>query len=286
MVNSDLGEGSRWPDFLIVGAMRSGSTSLTRYLDDHPEIFMATPKEVGYFLHNFNRGEDWYTAHFANAGDNRKAGEATPSYMVNARAVSRIKQCVPEALLIVILREPVSRAYSHYWMRRERNRESRSFSEVVQIELAGVEELDDGEETGYLGHSLYARHLSRLLEVFPRKQLHVTILEELMRDASAVYRGVCTALGVDPDHVPRGLGRPINSYVTFRSEEVRTLARRLPKPLRRGVDRLNTRRNAVYPAIDPSLAQQLAEFFSPHNRDLERIIGRPIPDWDRSSRSL
>lgn len=279
----DIGKGSRWPDFLIVGAMRSGSTSLTRYLNDHPEIFMATPKEVGYFLHNYDRGEDWYRAHFADAGASRKAGEATPSYMVSADAITRIKHSVPDALLMVILREPVSRVYSHYWMRRERQRESRSFSVVVQNELAGADVLDNDEETDYLSHSLYARHLERLLNVFPRKQLHVVILEELARDAHAVYRAICIALGVNPDYVPRGLGRAVNSYVTFRSKKVRGLARQFPKPLRRSVDRLNTRRSAEYPAIDPSIANELAAFFAPHNRELEMIIGRSIPDWNRSS---
>jgi hypothetical protein len=264
--------------------MRSGTTSLTRYLDDHPEVFMAKPKEVGYFLHEYHRGERWYLSHFENSSSATKVGEGTPAYMVSQLAIDRIKATIPEAVLIAVLREPVRRAYSHYWMRRARGRENEEFGKVVELELQRSSLIEEGN-VGYLGHSLYVHHVRRMLEAFPGGRVHIVILEELRSNPERLYRDLCRVLDVDPEHLPESLGVPVNKYVTFRSRRLRRVAHMLPNPLRRGIDLLNTRKGAPYPAVDPRIAADLADFFSPFNRELEALIGRPIYEWRTTDRN-
>jgi hypothetical protein len=106
----------RLPNFLIVGAMKSGTTSLARYLGAHPQAYVAPEKEINFFERGYvwNRGVDWYASRFEGAGDALAVGEASPSYMYWPTAIERMASVVPDARLIALLRDPVERAYSHY----------------------------------------------------------------------------------------------------------------------------------------------------------------------------
>src|SRR5437764_7156012 len=106
------------PNFFIIGAMRSGTTSLTRYLNAHPDVFVAPGKELHFFDQRFDRGLDWYRDCFERAAGQRAIGEATQSYMYDAEAMTRLAVTVPKARLLAILRNPVDRAWSHYWLNR------------------------------------------------------------------------------------------------------------------------------------------------------------------------
>ncbi len=122
---------ARLPDFVIVGVMRSGSTSLFRYLADHTDVFMVQPKEMHFFDQNYIRGLDWYKSRFAAAEAGQRAGEVTPSYLSSSVAMERLAADVPGVQAIAILRDPVDRAYSHYWLRHARGREARPWEQVV-----------------------------------------------------------------------------------------------------------------------------------------------------------
>ena len=113
------------PNFFIAGTMRSGTTSLTRYLDAHPDVFIAPQKEIHYFDLNYPRGIDWYRQQFSNVDREVAVGDATPSYVYLEEAVARMTETVPDARVIVLLRHPVDRAYSHYWLRRALGAENR-----------------------------------------------------------------------------------------------------------------------------------------------------------------
>src|SRR5437762_2920456 len=100
------------PNFLIIGAPRSATTSTALYLSQHPEVHIAPQKEVNFFDLEFHRGLDWYRAQFDRVEDGQVVGEASPNYMFSEDAVQRMAALLPDAKLIAILREPVSRAYS------------------------------------------------------------------------------------------------------------------------------------------------------------------------------
>jgi len=130
------------PDFLIIGAQKCGTTSLYRYLIQHPQIEPAIKKEIHYFDLNYNKPIQWYLNQFPalKTQSDRITGEATPYYIFHPHAPYRIKEHMPDAKIIVLLRNPVDRAYSHYHYAVERYGETLSFEEALDIEnerLAG-----------------------------------------------------------------------------------------------------------------------------------------------------
>ena len=228
---------SRLPDFLIAGAPRSGSTTLFRLIDDHPSIFMARPKEICFFNGGNVDDVQWYSEHFAGAGEGQMAGEATPWYMHDPVAVRAMETVVPDAMIIVILRDPVDRTYSHYWMERIRGRANASFEEFL-------------DSTDVLDIGRYVDHLMNLSRHFRREQILVLFHQDLRRAPEGLYSEVCEFLSIDDSHTPNALGKTVNPYVEFRSLRVRRWAKGLPPSLsavRRALDRLNTRTNVWLP---------------------------------------
>jgi hypothetical protein len=267
------------PNFFIAGTMRSGTTSLTRYLDAHPEAFIAPQKEIHYFDLNYSRGIDWYRQQFSNVGGEIAVGDATPSYMYLEEAVARMSETVPGARVIALLRHPVDRAYSHYWLRRTLGAEEKDFTEAVREEDKRIALGDPRRECPYLDMSRYVHQLRRLTRHFPRDAVHVVIFEELKRGPEAAYKEVCEFLGVDAEFVPANLGQVVNASVSYRSRRLRQMRHTMPRPVWRVVGRINTRR-ASYPPLDPELRAELAGRFTEDNSELASWLGRDLSLWD------
>lgn len=272
----------RLPDFIIAGAMRSGTTSIFRYLDSHPEIGMV-PKELGFFTDRFAEGVDWYRAQFAALGPVRVVGEATADYLARDSAINRIAEVVPRVRLIATLRDPVERAWSHYGLLKERGREHRSFGAALDDEMERL--AADGPNAAgvfYLYHSLYDVHIERALRLFPEEQLHVSIFERMVAEPAAAYRSMCRFLEVAAAFTPPMLGVAVNPFVRFHSLRLRRLTHRLPGPLGALVARINTYRVGRPPELDAKERARLEEFFAPRVERLESLIGFPVNEWRRS----
>ena len=207
-----------WPDFLILGAQRGGTTSLFRYLEQHPDVLASTRKELHYFDYQFGRGPRWYRGHFPLAS--RRAahlrrgrtvlltGEASPYYLACPQAPRRAATTVPGARLVALLRHPVDRAWSHYRMARWQGRETLSFEEAIDAEpqrLAGEYEKLRTDDTyysaayhqqSYLTRGLYLRQIQDWLRHYPREQLLLLLSEDFYRDPAAVYIRLCRFLGL------------------------------------------------------------------------------------------
>ncbi len=210
------------PDFLVIGAQKSGTTALYAYLRWHPQITGPAWKEVSYFDRHYGRGVSWYRGQFPSrpwlwltggrSGRTKLVGEASPSYVLHPHAPDRVRSLLPDARLIVLLRNPVDRAYSHYNHEVALGREPLSFEEAIEQEPART----DGEaerlgDTSYFSHAWwnytylargrYAEQLERWLTCFPREQLLVLASEELRHDAAAAYGRVLEHLGAPPHHL-------------------------------------------------------------------------------------
>jgi hypothetical protein len=271
------------PNFLIVGAMRSGTTTLARTLGAHPQVYMASQKEIHFFDRHFQRGVDWYRSRFAGATGQMAVGEATPAYLYDAASPPRMAEVIPDARLICILRNPVDRAYSHYWLERGLGREALSFREAVRAEPKRLASDPSPARINraYLDCSRYLPQLQRLTAHYPRGSLLVMILEDLEKDPAAAYREACWFLGVDPGFVPRGVTARMNPYREYRSLRLRRAVRTGRRSMvKRVLGRLNVRPETTYPPLDPELRGELLASFGDHNAELARWLGSELPWWN------
>lgn len=286
-----VAEAGRLPSFLIIGAMKSATTSLARYLGAHPQVFMVPQKELHYFDRLLDRGEEWYRRQFAAADGRPAAGEATPDYMYFSEVPALMARTVPQARLIAILRDPVDRAYSHYWHERARGRERLEFAEAVAAEPDRLASRDPDARRyfSYIDRGRYLRQLQRVCQYYPRESLLVLLADDLYERPLETFQGVCRFLGVDDAFLPANVGQEFNQFIMFRSLWLRDLAQRLysgPHILRavaRLLARANNRRGA-YPPLDPEIRAQVGKLFEEENAALAAWLGRDLSAWGRPRR--
>ena len=199
------------PTFLVVGAKRAGTSSLYQYLIRHPDVRPCTiGKGTHYFDVCYKRGWRWYRSGFPLSGQGGITGEASPYYMFHPLAPARIAAALPEARLIVVLRNPVDRAWSHYHNERRLGAEPLSFEEAIGCEaerLAGEAERmasDPGFQSfawrhhSYLARGRYAEQLERLYDLFPPGHIVVVQSELLRDDPNRALEAVWRFLGLAP----------------------------------------------------------------------------------------
>ena len=199
------------PDFVIIGTQRGGTTSLHAYLRSHPGIETPAKKEIHFLTDRHDRGADWYLGQFpAVVASGTLVGEATPYALFHPLAPQRLRDIAPEARIIVLLRNPAERAYSHYLHEVSRGHELLSFEDAIAAEperLAGLEErLEKGEilvsdvhkRASYLARGRYAPQLERWLSVFPPEQILLLRSEDLYVRPALTTARVTGFLGLPP----------------------------------------------------------------------------------------
>jgi sulfotransferase family protein len=281
--SSDRLPGSgRLPTFLIIGAMKGGTSTLARTLAQHPQVFVPRGKEMHFFDQHFDRGLDWYRSWFEDAGAATAVGEASPTYLHNDEALSRMAGTLPDARLIAILRDPVDRAYSHYWHNVRRGREPLSFREALEAE-PGRRESPSGRKGvyAYVDQGRYVRQLQKVVMLYPREALLVLVLEEFSRDPVDGLRAVWRFLRVDEGFVPSRPDAHMNRARRYWSLGLHRYLRRRPRTLpTRVLGRLNIRPGRPHPPMDPTLRAELAERFREDNRALAQWLGREPGLWE------
>ena len=196
------------PDFLIIGAQKGGTTSLYDYLIQHPGINTAFRKEVHFFDKNYDKGLGWYKAFFPLKTKEGITGEASPFYLYHPLVPQRVKTDLSGTKLIVLLRDPVQRAYSHFKMEKRRGHEKLSFLEALEQESARLSEekkmLMNGKFSyshqffSYLDRGKYAEQLERWFKLFPRNQFLILESESFFKDPKSQYEKVLKFLNVEP----------------------------------------------------------------------------------------
>ncbi len=274
---------ARLPSFVIIGAMKSGTTSLGAYLTAHPDAFCAL--EPHFFDSNFEQGLDWYRNWFLKAADARAVGEKSPSYMYHPHAVERLVSTLPGARLVAILRHPVERAYSHYWHERRLGHEKLSFADAIRAEPDRLRASPPGlSRYAYVDRGLYLEQLERVTALVPRDRLLVLLFDDLERAPADTFGALCAFLGIEGSHLPELVGERTNTYRTHRPEwlwrtmNVRRLWRWMPAPLARRLGRM-MEREATYPGVDPGMRRDLLERFAAPNRSLAEWLGRDLGAW-------
>ncbi len=236
------------PDFLIIGAQRAGTTSLYSYLAQHPMVVGAIQKEIHYFDVSFHRGLSWYRAHFPLTSElqvtttsaHKITGEATPNYLYDPSAAERVASVVAEARLIVLLRNPVERAHSHWRHTVRAGYEDLGFEEAIL-----QEESRNDPHYAYLARGLYASQLERWMALFDSKQLLVLRSEDLFAEPQPILDQLAAFLDI-PVWTPADL-RP--------------------------------RYSAKGRSLDAATRVDLVKYFGEPNQRLYELLGRDMA-WD------
>jgi len=268
------------PTFVIAGMPKAGTTALAAHLQGHPDVFVAPQKEVHFFDTNFEWGVDWYRSQFAGAAGQPAIGDATPTYVATESNIERMASLLPEARVILVVRNPVDRAISHYWwMRGGAGLERRTFEDAVRAEMKDPDGTHTFPHFSYLAGSRYMTFVERLERYYSRESMLVVVGEDLRSDSINSFQTVCRFLGVRDDYEPHNLGADINPSFTRRSQRLHLLMlktkawRWLPGAYK--LDMAN-RVPLVQQPIDPSLRHELRDWFAPSVASLSSYMGRDL----------
>jgi Sulfotransferase family len=285
-----------WPNLFLVGAAKAGTTSVYDELGRHPAIFMSPMKEPNFFSRIEPAGEREaffphvsdeaaYLALFEGATDERVAGEGSTSYLWEPQAAERIKRAAPGASVLVMLRDPVERAYSSYWNDVREGIERRSFAEAVEEERRRSRPGAWGVTSLYIDCGLYASQVERYLDAFGGRVL-VSFFEDYVADREAAMARIFSFLGVGPAGAPpegrrmnpASLPRNALSRAILASGRLRTLARAtLPRALRSRM-RGSMLKEASPPPMDAATRESLGALFRSDVERLAQLLGVD-PPW-------
>ena len=257
------------PDFYIIGFAKCGTTSLFEYLISHPNVHPPKGKEIDFFDRLYSRGLNWYKIGFPFKFQKfidtmllkKKflTGEATPRYIEHPHAINRIKEITPNAKFIILLRNPIDRAFSQHNMNVKNDYEINNFSDALKEEprrIANrIEKMSNDvsyyswnfDLYAYLEHGIYVDKIKRWMEVFPKEQFLIIQSEEFLKNPSKIYNDVLEFLGLSK----------------FELKEFTLYKKRKYKE-----------------KMSSDLRNELVEYFKPHNKRLYDFLGKSF-DWDK-----
>lgn len=305
----------RRPDFFIVGAPKCGTTAMTKYLRQHPEIYIPEVKELHYFgsdlvfRKTLNRSPEWfgmteetYLSYFSRAVSNKKAGEASVLYLYSKSAAREIKEFNPEADIIIMLRNPADALYSwHGQNLYVCNEDIEDFDEALKAESDRREgrRIPDSsfwpEGLFYSEIMKFAGQVERYINVFGREKVHVIIFDDFRDDTAHVYESTLSFLGVETDFRPdfevvnpskRLRFKPLYRILTTPPAFLRPIADGISRVafIRRLVSRSLQRFNTVYEKrepIDSEIRKKLQAKFAPDVERLSKLLDRDLTHWSR-----
>jgi hypothetical protein len=306
------------PNFFIIGVAKAGTTSVQQYLKQHPEVYLPPIKETNYFavpdldiehmrrdvryglkvdVDAYIRGgmkkelhnalvKDWeqYRALFSGAKEVKAVGEICPTYLMVPGSLDRIREKLPEAKIVAILRHPVERAFSAYMMfLRDGKTLSHHFAEEALIDYES-ERKGWGVSLCYLDEGFYAEKLKHLYSLFPEEQVKIYLYEKDLRERPEFFlQDLFSFLGVNPDFQPdqsqefnvKGTPRyPWLNYMAAQLGFVRQFARRhLPEGFKKRLMNQLYQREGL-PRLSEDDRKRLMPLFKEDIRETEKLLGR------------
>jgi hypothetical protein len=306
------------PTFIIPGERRSGTTFLAAKLAQHPQLFLHPKRDSGWFVDErvrLGRGherDDWEATHspqsyedwFEQAGvaDEKQVGEKSADYLYYRPCHARIAEYLPQALHIVTLRNPIDRAWSHYWNDYGKGRETLSFSEAIAAEADRLKtDPHLGYHLSYTTRGFYDESLDHYFQHIDRERVLIVTLDEMKRESASSLQRICEFLGIDPSFefpeastsrnsnwtmVPKAWARSgppagvARLYGAVANAAVNLLTR--DRATRRRI-KMRAKSLMFEPAGHQTMGQedraQLAELYAPHIRRLEELLGRSFESW-------
>ena len=286
---------------MIVGTQKSGTSSLLRYLAQHPDIYTHPQPEMTFFLqdHEYTRGYEWaYAKYFSKCPQDKQLIAKNVMVMCSAKLIKRIYEHNPDIHLVVLLREPVARAYSAYWWARRRGWENiKTFEDALAAE---EERLNENwfkwRQCAYKFNSTYYPLVKNLITQFGENQVHCILMDTLNTDAEKVCQQLFKVMRIPTDFEPI-VEKRHNESAMPRSEWfgflfTQFLASR--NPLRRAIRKLIPDATAYKfrkvvldlndkpftpPPLNPETHEQLTHYFKPFNDQLAELLGQDLTHW-------
>ncbi|SFB00997.1 Sulfotransferase domain-containing protein [Lentibacillus halodurans] len=198
------------PNFLVIGAEKSATTWIYNRLSEHPNVYLPATKEIHFFnqfdsnlkeVNNYEKlGLNWYKNFFHHYKGEKAIGEVTPMYLCDPKAPYRIKKLLPDVKIIAILRNPIDRAYSHYWMAKHKTHTQLTFKEAIET-----------NDPRFVQRGLYYDQLRIFYSLFPKENIKVILFEDIHENNQEVLSNLYNFLGVRSSYVPEGLTNKENS---------------------------------------------------------------------------
>lgn len=290
----------RLPNFFIIGAPKAGTTSLYKYLSEHPGVYFPEKKEIEHFLSDelYQRGLDYLVqTHYQAAAGFPARGDGSVQYLLSETAAVRIKESLPPShhRFIVVLRNPIDRAYSAYWWEVREGSRPRPFLDVIRDEPQRLAELRARGHRwwkyAHLQHGLYAENLERWFQHFPKSCFKVLFFEEFS-DIKRLMAEVLSFLELDPAsgintsvrHNQAALPRwALLQRLVARDSRFKSFAKRVLPPrwvvkagiLIREINRVDFR----YPPLDGEAREYLARFYQHDIERLSSMTNRDLSRW-------
>jgi len=246
------------PDFIIAGTVRSGTTSLYYNICEHPSVLSADYDEIGFFDRNYHLGVNWYRSMFPTQKHmkeiktktgNSITGEDTPFYFWRKDSAKRIFNLLPNCKIIIILRNPIDRAYSNYQLGKRTGWENLSFEETIEIEKKQLKnglipsQFDDLRS--YLIKSIYSYQIKYWLDIFPKNQLKIISTEELSKNVKNTMSDLFKFL-------------EISDYEIIKGQE---------------------KKSEIYPEMIQDTRNELKSVFKDYNEELFKLINKRF-EWN------
>jgi hypothetical protein len=274
------------PTFLGIGVQRGGTTWLHTLLASHPDVYMPTRrKEIRFFERYYERGLDWYSTFFCSpeqADRYRAIGEISTQYYDCEECPERIFTTLPKSKLIIMLRHPVNRAYSHYGFVLQRRNYRGSFQEFLATRPAALEK------------GFYSRYLKQYLRYFDRSQILALVFEDVFIDIAKTTKMIADFLDIDVDQFPSSAANSKVNASTVPSHQSlygfvvktgRRLRKRNLEPvvdfvMRLGIQRILAKGNSLQP-LDGELKKQLSELYRDEFYELEQCMQIDLSSWKK-----
>ena len=290
------------PNFLIIGAAKAGTTALHEYLQQHPQIYMTPTKETNFFAFEGQeidfqgRGDEalkefsitdlaTYQAQFSGVTNEVAIGEACPSYLYLPQAAAKIHKYIPETRLIVILRNPIERAYANFL---HVIRDDRELHQDFALALADETKRIKANWEWFWHYKqlgFYTKQLNRYYELFPQEQIKVYLYEDLKERPVELLQDIFDFIRVDPDFIPDMASRPNKSgvpknklihQILTKPNPLKTLLKPLfPAKLRQKIQHNNLNK----PQISLQVSQQLQELYREDILQCQDLLGRDLSAW-------
>jgi len=284
-----------------IGPPKTATTWIYRCLKEHPEIAAPSKDSVHFFDMFYERDTDWYMQHFSPVLPNQKLFDPTPSYIWSSKAPSNIHRHNPEARIMFTLRNPIDRAFSHFWHLKKQGATNLDFDKI----LYGYDYFSTWLEPGLLGDAI-----ERYLALFPKEQLHWILYQDIENSPHAVFRGIAEFCNVDANFIPSDLQKKINvagPKHTLMGRLSQSVGRRLSSSsldiLSKAGDvfrEIDKKPDSTVPGslaywtslkkeylrgIDPELRVKLWRICEPEIRRMEDLLNLDLSAWRKGTKS-